>query len=217
MNCQEAEQLFDAYLDGELSESLRLEFDAHRLACPLCEQKLAILEACAHTLAGDDDVPALSDDFTDRVMARVRQTPVPISRLRRRRWVTAAVLTNVAAAVAFLLWLALPHPRPGTTVATTTTATAAPPQPGPAEALDEALRDRSGVELYGYIVSRLEQALAARNKVREDLASLPRYALNLRLPERSTAPQPFASLLDALFPRPQQPSTADHDGGQVSF
>lgn len=213
MNCHEAEQLFDAYFDGELSESLRLEFDAHRLSCPLCEQKLAILEACAHTISSDQDVPALSDDFTDRVMAQVRETPVPIARLRRRRWVTAAVLANVAAAVAFLLWLAVPQQRPaGTTVAAADRAT------GEVPSLDEALQDPSGVDLYGYIVSRAAQLRKAKRNVTEDLTSLPRYALNLRVPLRGFDPtRPLTSLLEALFPQQSSESASDDGSGQVSF
>lgn len=213
MNCHEAEQLFDAYFDGELSESLRLEFDAHRLSCPLCEQKLAILEACAHTISSDQDAPAVSDDFTERVMAQVRQTPVPIARLRRRRWVTAAVLANVAAAVAFLLWLAVPQQRPGST-----NVAAADRPPGAVPSLDEALQDPTGVDLYGYIVSHVEQALAAKKQVTEDLASLPRYALNLRLSQRGFDPtRPLTSLLEALFPQQPSEPAPDDAGGQVSF
>ena len=48
MNCSEAEQLFDAFLDGQLTGSLRLELDAHRLRCRRCQQTLAMMEACEH-------------------------------------------------------------------------------------------------------------------------------------------------------------------------
>jgi len=212
MNCHEAEQLFDAYFDGELSESLRLEFDAHRLSCPLCEQKLAILEACAHTISSDHDVPPLADDFTDRVMAQVRQTPVPIARLRRR-WVAAAALANVAAAVALLIWLASPqNDQPPTGLV------AADRPAGESVSLDEALQDPTGVDLYGYIVSHVEQALAARKQVTEDLTSLPRYALNFRLPQRTFDPtRPLTSLLEALFPQQPAEPARDDASGQVSF
>ncbi len=212
MNCHEAEQLFDAYLDGELSESLRLEFDAHRLSCPLCEQKLAILEACAHTLASDHDVPALSDDFTERVMAELRQKPVPIRRLRRR-WVAAAAIANVAAAVAFLLYLALPRAGQQPAVVSATG------EPQEVTSLDEALQDPSGVDLYDYITSRVEQARKAKQQVAQDLASLPRYALNLRLWQDGFDPtRPLTSLLEALFPQPPaEPSGDDASSGQVSF
>ena len=85
MNCAEAEQFFDAYLDGELSGSLRLEFDAHRLRCPLCQQKLAMMEACEHIIARDTRTPACSDDFTYRVMNEIRERRVLRLHARRRR------------------------------------------------------------------------------------------------------------------------------------
>jgi anti-sigma factor RsiW len=106
MNCSEAEHFFDAYLDGELAGSLRLEFDAHRLRCGVCQQKLAMMEACEHILARDGRGPLLSDDFTDRVMDEVEQRRVITLRSRKRRivWGTA-VGVQAAAVIAFaFLW-----------------------------------------------------------------------------------------------------------------
>ena len=99
MNCAESEQFFDAYLDRELSGSLRLEFDAHRLRCPVCQQKLAMMEVCEHILARDDRIPALSDDFTDGVMNQVNQRRLVSQRSRRRRIVIGATVALQAAAV----------------------------------------------------------------------------------------------------------------------
>ena len=66
MNCSEAERLFDPYLDGELSGSLRLEFDAHRLRCTLCQRKLAMMEACEHILGGDSRYKILAASLPRR-------------------------------------------------------------------------------------------------------------------------------------------------------
>jgi anti-sigma factor RsiW len=73
MNCQLAHNLFDAYLDGDLSRSLRTELDAHRLQCAQCRHELALLEVAGHMIGSDVDeaADALSDGFTDRLLACV--------------------------------------------------------------------------------------------------------------------------------------------------
>ena len=94
MNCSEAEQLFDAYLDGQLTGSLRLELDAHRLRCRRCQQTLAMMEACEHVLTADRRAPELSVDFTERVMAdTTRRRRIP-GRLRSTRVALAAEAMN---------------------------------------------------------------------------------------------------------------------------
>ncbi|MHC5035492.1 MAG: anti-sigma factor family protein, partial [Planctomycetota bacterium] len=72
MNCSECERLFDAYLDGQLAGSLRLEFDAHRLRCRRCQQTLAMLETIGNVIASDPQVPEMSVTFTDRVMRQIQ-------------------------------------------------------------------------------------------------------------------------------------------------
>jgi hypothetical protein len=102
MNCSEAEQLFDAYLDGQLTGSLRLELDAHRLRCRRCQQTLAMMEACEHVLTADRRVPALAEDFTERVMSdAVRRRRIP-GRLRSTRVAVAVGFGLQAAAVLIL-------------------------------------------------------------------------------------------------------------------
>jgi len=102
MNCSEAEQLFDAYLDGQLTGSLRLELDAHRLRCRRCQQTLAMMEACEHVLTADRRVPALAEDFTERVMSdAVQRRRIP-GRLRSTRVAVAVGFGLQAAAVLIL-------------------------------------------------------------------------------------------------------------------
>ena len=102
MNCSEAEQLFDAHLDGQLTGSLRLELDAHRLRCRRCQQTLAMMEACEHVLAANRRVPALAEDFTERVMSGVVQRRRIPGRLRSTRVAVAVGFALQAAAVLIL-------------------------------------------------------------------------------------------------------------------
>jgi hypothetical protein len=75
MHCEQARQLFDAYLDGELSPSLATELGAHRLRCADCRQALALHEVSGHILRSDRDPVQPSDDFTDRLLACVDSAP----------------------------------------------------------------------------------------------------------------------------------------------
>lgn len=120
MNCWDAEQLFDAYLDGQLSATLRLELDAHRLRCSRCRQALAMMDACVHVMAHDDP-PALSDDFTSRVMAAIGErqaAPVLLKPAQgwftpARRRIAFAAMAQAAAVVLFVsLWPGTAPSRP---------------------------------------------------------------------------------------------------------
>ncbi len=70
MNCEQAANLFDAHLDGVLSQSLETELAAHRVKCAMCRQDLALLEVAGHVIASDGAVDdQLEEDFTDRLLA----------------------------------------------------------------------------------------------------------------------------------------------------
>jgi hypothetical protein len=97
MNCIDAENLLDSYLDGQLNGSLRLEFEAHRLRCRRCQQTLAMMETAAHVIATDRRMPVLPDDFTERVLSRVAARPA--RRLRLSPGVVAGALLAQAAAI----------------------------------------------------------------------------------------------------------------------
>jgi len=103
MNCAECEQLFDAYLDGHLAGSLRLEFDAHRLRCRHCQQTLAMLEALGNVIAADPQIPDLPTDFTDRVMLQIK--PRRGLRPALRVAVVAGAILQAAAVLGFALLL----------------------------------------------------------------------------------------------------------------
>lgn len=120
MNCTECEQLFDAYLDGQLSGSLRLEFDAHRLRCQRCQQTLAMLETVGFVLRNDEETPPLRDEFADHVMRRIhvreRIRPRVIRFPLRRVAIVAATMVQAAAVLMIALFLARPPANPATPV-----------------------------------------------------------------------------------------------------
>ncbi|NLE60563.1 MAG: hypothetical protein GX616_19630 [Planctomycetes bacterium] len=115
ITCQHARQLFDRYLDGELSPSLQAELHAHQLSCSACQTELAMLEACGDVIMLDRRrEPKLSDSFTDRVlMARRSQLA---SQPRRRNWGRTLVVVGsplaAAASIALCLTLMWPDARP---------------------------------------------------------------------------------------------------------
>lgn len=115
MRCEQARQLFDAYLDGELSPALATEFGAHRLRCPECRRALALLEVTGHIITADHDPVCVADGFTDRLMAcmDLRRTHWS-GRLRRSLYIAAPL---AAAAVVLLAFLGMFDSRGGGVVA----------------------------------------------------------------------------------------------------
>jgi hypothetical protein len=178
MNCSECEQLFDAYLDGHLAGSLRLEFDAHRLRCPHCQQTLAMLETIGHVIAADThQQPDLSPGFTDRVLAGIAR---PRTRILHFPYVRAAVvvgaLAQAAAVLAIaLLWTSRPavDPVPGS-----------PTDASPADA--GVTNDPAYRAVLGLIAEKVEDHLwemySTGTQITADVKNLARY-LNVSVPE----------------------------------
>lgn len=208
MNCSDAEQLYDAYLDGELSGALRLEFDAHRLCCSTCQKKIAMLESFEFVVASDKRGPALSDDFTERVMAEVADAPIRL-RTRRRRTIAAAIVLQAAAAALFImLW-----PWPGASRDDPAVVRADADR---SERLEIALKDPTGEDLKRYMFSELMRSL--HNTLEHGVGGLPNYAWNLNLPESlfdDPHASPFNSVLRSLLPaapeqsEPPRPASAE--------
>lgn len=171
MNCSEAERLFDPYLDGELSGSLRLEFDAHRLRCAMCQRKLAMMEACEQIVAGDRRTPVLSPNFSDRVMADLIRRRVETSRTQRRRWTTmAAIGLQAAAVIGFVLfWQPLRNAL------------------FPSKAVDtgisiSAIRLReSGPGIGDWLTRGAQGVWSAKSELADGVSALPRYAMSFAL------------------------------------
>jgi hypothetical protein len=222
MNCAESEQFFDAYLDGELCGSLRLEFDAHRLRCPACQQKLAMMESCEHILSRDDLVPTLSDDFTDRVMNEIEQRRFVAQRSRRRRITIAATVALQAAAVVVfaVLWSGIlskpsaPAPEPGPLLA------------GVEDVLHgEGDREQKHVEMVQLIFAELEKgAAAAQSNLKNDVSNLARYATSLSVFDdlsslsEPTALSPLDMFLQLVVPAaPEAPESTSGDTDPFSL
>ncbi len=103
MDCNQARQLFDAFIDGELSVSLATELGAHRVSCADCRRALALLEVTGHILATDEDPVQLKDDFTDRLLACVDKPIGRWSRLMRRTiYIGGPMAAAAVVALAFL-------------------------------------------------------------------------------------------------------------------
>lgn len=111
ITCKNAQQLFDRYLDGELSSSLQAELHAHRLNCNHCQQDLAILEACGDVVRMDTRELRLDSSFTNRVMLAYATQ----SRSPRRRWQRVSMWTAGSLATAASIALAVVMLKPSTT------------------------------------------------------------------------------------------------------
>jgi len=111
MHCDQIRQLFDAYLDGELSDTQRTELGAHRLTCADCRRALALLEVSGHILASDRDAVTANAGFTDRLIACI-ETPGQANRLLKfRRWayIGGPIAAAAVVALAFLGLFDRPH------------------------------------------------------------------------------------------------------------
>jgi anti-sigma factor RsiW len=103
MRCEQARQLFDAYLNGELSPSLTTELGAHRVRCPDCRRALALLEVTGHIVASDRDPVTLDVGFTNRLIACM-ESPQPrwTVRFRRSLYIAGPLAAAAVIALAFL-------------------------------------------------------------------------------------------------------------------
>jgi len=101
MRCEAAQNLFDAYLDGELSSSQRTELGAHCVKCPDCRRALALLEVSGHILTSDQEPVSLEENFTDRLLACVDEREASWMR-RGQHWLYVAGPLAAAAAVVLM-------------------------------------------------------------------------------------------------------------------
>lgn len=103
MRCEQARQLFDAYLDGELSSSLSTELGVHRLNCPDCRRALALLEVSGHIIASDRKSVAMRADFADRLLACMKSPHLRwVNGLRRALYIAGPVAAAAVVVLAFL-------------------------------------------------------------------------------------------------------------------
>lgn len=112
ITCDQAERLFNPFLDGELSNSLRCELHAHQLACPSCRRRLAILQTTADVISRDHSEPELSGEFTERLLACIGETrPQTTTRRRWRIWAGSGMAAAAALGISITAWLAWPVAR----------------------------------------------------------------------------------------------------------
>ena len=103
MDCAQARQLFDAYLDGELSAQLKTEVGAHCLRCATCRHALALQEVTHHILVSDQDSARLGADFTDRLLVCLDRRPRSWTvRLQRALYVAGPLAAAAVVTLAFL-------------------------------------------------------------------------------------------------------------------
>ncbi len=110
MNCDQAQNLFDAYLDGELSPGLETELHAHRLQCAACRQELALMEVAGHVIRSDVGEPKLDADFSNRLLACIE--PAAPKPRRRSQWVIRIGGGLAAAACLTIAVTSLSKPEP---------------------------------------------------------------------------------------------------------
>jgi len=111
LTCQQARNLFDAHLNRELSDDLSTEITAHCLRCPSCRQELALLEVAGQVIRAEHDEPSLPEDFTDRLVACIRQqpaAPIPLYRRARVLWTAGPALSAACLLLVVGFW---PEPR----------------------------------------------------------------------------------------------------------
>jgi anti-sigma factor RsiW len=76
MNCSSAESLFERFLDGDLTNAQRAEFDVHIDACAGCRSVLDELRVVDALLTTPRQVP-LAPNFTFATMAEARALRAP--------------------------------------------------------------------------------------------------------------------------------------------
>jgi hypothetical protein len=204
MNCAGFEQLIDAYLDGELSGTLRLEFDTHRLRCRRCQLTLAMMESVEHVVAADRGAPALADDFADRVMIGIRRRQTATLRIHPARVAVVAAALLQAAAVLYLA-VGLPSRTPGPSL----------PARGAASTFDKEVVEDLKIEktemVYAEVMRRME---SARSNLASDLSQLARYPLALSVSDefaRASAQVSERGPWGVFFRSPQADEPSDGD------
>lgn len=100
MRCEQAQELFDGYLDGDLSPTLTRELGAHQLSCPKCRQAIALIEVTGHILASNTEDEELDEGFTNRLLSCLERSRAGWP-ARFRLWFYVGGPLAAAAVVAF--------------------------------------------------------------------------------------------------------------------
>lgn len=114
MNCREAQEQMSAYHDGELSELVAVQVEAHVHSCQECSEHLRAFRELT-CLSATLRAPLVSRDAWPELSAEIghSQRIAPTFRLRitrpSLRWASAAALILVCGLVAFVLALQSYH------------------------------------------------------------------------------------------------------------
>ncbi len=94
MNCRKARSCISEYYDGELSRSEKAELLKHIENCTHCQKEMLFME---QVRAGLKSIPTdqLSDDFNDRLFARIYSAPRTDDSATRIRNVPSAISYRV--------------------------------------------------------------------------------------------------------------------------
>ena len=103
MRCEQARQLFDAYLDGALSATQATELGAHRVQCSQCRRALALMEVTGHIIASDADPVVIGEGFENRLLACMERPQARWTRrMRRGLYIGGPFAAAAVIALAFL-------------------------------------------------------------------------------------------------------------------
>lgn len=98
MDCQEAQKLLHAYVDGELDLVTSLEVERHLRECPACAAAQARLQAVRAALRGGAPVFTPPPDLEGRIRATVLKSTAPVPRRFPWRWLAVAAAVALAMA-----------------------------------------------------------------------------------------------------------------------
>ncbi|HYZ75591.1 MAG TPA: zf-HC2 domain-containing protein [Chthoniobacterales bacterium] len=103
MNCEEADRLLDAYLDGELEPDKRAALEQHLDGCPECKQKLDRLRRLREFFTANAPHYSAPPELKGKVLARLEVTRrSSIIALVRRPWLYAAALLIISLVLGWL-------------------------------------------------------------------------------------------------------------------
>ncbi|MGE5381486.1 MAG: DUF4367 domain-containing protein [Methylocystaceae bacterium] len=75
MNCQQVNKMLERFDEGELPHQISTQLEAHLQNCASCQVKRQLVKKERLCLQGDTDIPTLSANFTEMVMARITAAP----------------------------------------------------------------------------------------------------------------------------------------------
>ncbi len=204
MNCAQFDKLIDAHLDGRLSGTLRLEFDAHRVNCAACEHSVALMEAVASYVAQPDPrAPQPPIDLTDSIMATIatrKKTPKPIDPYHGTK--VALTLGGMFQAAAVLALVLMPAGSNRIPIST------------PPEKIE--LASVTPDALTRYIYESVAARMVDQGGPAEQVAQMRQLALNFN----PDAQRPFfepIGLLQAFLPTADNTATQLDDENQFTF